>query len=112
MQLQINYLLQALTIKGISIPLVSTQDIKKLLGSLKLHKARDIFGITAEHVRLTSPVLLDVLIHLANGVIAKGVRPDCLNIENVCPVLKKLEDCKEPRQLSQDNHDCHSGQKC
>ena len=63
---------------------------------MKLNKVPDIFGITAEHMRLASPVLLDILLHIANDTIAKGVLPDSFKIRSVCSVLKKLKPAKNP----------------
>ena len=47
-------------------------------------------------MRLTSPALIDILLHIANTTIVMGILPDSFKIRSVCPVLKKLKPAKNP----------------
>ena len=58
--LQINYLLQSL-ISGGDLPPVGSATIGKLINILKSQKAPDIFGVAAEHNKLVSPAITDIL---------------------------------------------------
>ena len=45
---------------------------------------------------MASPVLLDILLHIANDTMIKGVLPDSFKIGSVYLVLKKLKPAKNP----------------
>ena len=89
--LMTNYLLQSLTAGNEPLPPVSEAQIHKIVKSLKMNKAPDIFGVCSEHIRLASPVLLDILTHLTNDALKKGHLPDLYKLGSVCPIPKKTK---------------------
>ena len=94
--LQISYLLQALTAEEHSIEPVSTADIAKHVDSLKKRKAPDIHGVAAEHIKLSSPLIIDILCQLTNAVMASGKLPESFKKGSITPVLKKGKTAKNP----------------
>ena len=94
--LETNYLLQRLTCQGVPMSKVSIQDTQKIVSSLKLKKAPDIFGLSAEHLRLAAPNLMEILQYIINQSIETGKLPDSFKYGRVCPMLKKSKSAKSP----------------
>ena len=94
--LRTNYLLQALTVENNTLPLVSKNQIIKLINSLKSRKAPDIYGISSEHLKNASPIIYDIILHLINSCIKKGIIPDSFKLGSICPVPKKGKSQKLP----------------
>lgn len=70
--------------------------IRKHVSSLKAGKAADIYGITAEHIQLASPCLIDILTHLINTIFQRGQLPPQLKVGLITPVHKKGKCPKNP----------------
>ena len=94
--LQVNYLLQSLTMEKVPLPEVSQSLIHKYVSSLKNQKAPDIYGIASEHLKLASPILINILTHLANNALTTGKLPEAYKVGSVCPVPKKAKSRKLP----------------
>ena len=58
---QVAHLLQALTTADSKPGPVSQADVKSFVNSLKNNKAADVYGVCAEHIKLSSPVILDII---------------------------------------------------
>ena len=89
-------MLQSLTTKGNSLPPAKREDIEKHVSSLKNQKAADIHGVAAEHIKLSSPTIIDILLHLTNSILRSGKLPDSFKIGSVSPMLKKSKPAKNP----------------
>jgi retron-type reverse transcriptase len=74
----------------------NVMDIAAHVTSLKNGKAADIFGITSEHIKYASPVLLSVLTTLADRMFTSGKVPDDMRIGLVTPVPKKGKPLRLP----------------
>ena len=64
--------------------------------SLKNNKAADLYGITAEHLKLASPLISTVLSSLVNSIITSQKLPHQFKIGQVTPVLKKGKPAADP----------------
>jgi hypothetical protein len=94
--LQFTHLLQVLTVNGITIAPVTPDAVTKYIGMLKNGKACDIHGIAAEHIKLASPIITDILCHLVNLAVSQGKLPSNYKIGCVTPVHKKAKPAKLP----------------
>ena len=94
--LQINYLLQSLTASQEPLEPVSKDTVHKHIQHLKNNKAPDVFGISSEHIKLASPIILDIITELTNGILACGRLPDSFKIGIVNPVPKPKKPPKAP----------------
>ena len=68
---------------------VSEEQVDNLVSSLKNNKALDIFGITAEHLKLASAKVRLVLTELLNRIYLNGSVPDDLKTGLSIPIPKK-----------------------
>ena len=91
--LRTNYLLQVLTAENNTLPLVTKNQIIKLINSLKSRKAPDIYGISSEHLKNASPIIYDILLHLIiflNGTMGKLQKvPTYMHYLTLTPTLPK-----------------------
>ena len=78
--LQFTHLLQTLTSHGVNIEPVTLDDITKHVRALKNGKACDIHGIAAEHIKLSSPIVADILCHLVNMAVLQGKLPSSYKV--------------------------------
>jgi hypothetical protein len=76
--------------------LPNVRDIAAHVKSLKKGKAADIFGITSEHIKYASPLLMSVLTTLAQRIFTSGCIPDDMKVGLVTPVPKKGKPPKMP----------------
>ena len=94
--LKVTYLLQVLTSSGEELKPVTESTIMKHINSMKSGKAADIYGITAEHIKFSSPLIIKVLCHLTNMALATGKLPPTYKLGAVTPVPKKSKPPKQP----------------
>ena len=87
-RLQLMYLLYSTTGISATLPHITKTDLEVYVKSLKTRKSPDIDGVCAEHLIMSSLIILDILCHLVNSVIKSGI--GC-----VTPVLKKGKTPKE-----------------
>ena len=88
-QLQNTYLLQSL-LKSDDICPITPKAMRNYVNSLKNQKAPDINGLSAEHLKLSSPVIIKVLCSLINNILSSG------KFRSVTPILKKNKPAKNP----------------
>jgi hypothetical protein len=77
-------------------PQLNEDEIRKHIASLKNGKAADLFGLTAEHLKLASPSIVPVLQALLNKAFTAQKLPSQFKIGVVTPVLKKGKPAKDP----------------
>ena len=94
--LQITYLLQVLTTRGQPVDPVTPDDIVKHVAKLKNGKACDIYGVAAEHLKLSPPSIINILCHLTNLCLNSGKLPQAFKLGSVTPVHKKAKPYKQP----------------
>jgi hypothetical protein len=94
--LQITHLLQVLTTETTECLPATHEEVAKHIQSLQNGKSMDIFGICAEHIKFSSPVIVDILCHLINEVLKSGKLPDILKVGSITPVPKKSKNPREP----------------
>ena len=75
---------------------VTEEDIQNHLKSLKINKAADVFGMTAEHLKYAAPSLIRILTKITNAVMESGVIPDRFKVGAVAPVHKTGKPLNEP----------------
>ena len=85
-----------MTSQGTPLQEVTDKDIQDIVKTLNNQKSTDIHGISAEHIKLSSPLIFEVLKHLANAVIKSGKMPLSFKIGSIIPVLKKSKTAKNP----------------
>jgi hypothetical protein len=78
------------------LPPVTTKDVSTYVNNLKSGKSPDLFGIAAEHLKMASPILIDILSHICNDAISTGRLPSAFKHGIVSPVLKKGKSHKDP----------------
>ena len=94
--LQTVHLLQALTASTLTLPPVTVEDIAKELNQLKNKKAADNFGIAGEHVKMASPIIVEVLCFMTNQALFTGKLPEAFKLGSITPVIKKNKPAKDP----------------
>lgn len=94
--LEIMHTLYLLNTSNKQLPVVTPDDISTIVGNLKSGKAADIFGVTAEHLKMASSNLLELLSHLCNSTIKTGRLPMSCKIGILSPILKKGKSYKDP----------------
>ena len=75
---------------------VSRKNVKDYVDRLKSGKSPDLYGVAAEHLKLASPTILDVLCHICNSCIENGKIPSTFKLGILSPVLKKGKSHKDP----------------
>jgi hypothetical protein len=66
------------------------------ISSLKSNKAADLYGITAEHLKLASNKIVTVITAITNKVLEKQTLPSQFRVGKVVPVLKKNKPATDP----------------
>ena len=56
-----------------------------------LLKALDMFGVAAEHLKLASLLILNIVHYITNKRISEGKFPDIFKIRSICPMQKKTK---------------------
>ena len=78
------------------VVMAESYDIQKHIDHLKNQKASDACGIAAEHVKLASPVVTDIVTLLVNRILNDGKLPDSFKHGLVTPVHKKEKPVSSP----------------
>ena len=66
------------------------------ISKLKLGKAADVYGVTAEHIKYAGPSLLQIVTFLTNKVYSTGILPQAFKTGALVPSLKKKKPAKLP----------------
>ena len=74
---------------SIELTEVTSEEILKILNSLKTNKAAGDDGIRPGMLKKCATTLMDPLTHIMNLSFKKGIVPDCLKLAKVMPVYKK-----------------------
>ena len=98
--LEITYLLQSLNNNRQPLPPVGTEDVKRIVKKLKMGKAKDVFGISSEHICFAAEPIFTVLTYLLNEVLRTGKLPDEYKLGTICPVPKKSKSARLPTNYS------------
>lgn len=77
-------------------PDITKDMIEKHIRTLKTGKAADVFGLTAEHIKYASPLIVTILTTIANSVLREGKLPAQFKIGAIAPTLKKSKPEKNP----------------
>jgi hypothetical protein len=72
------------------------KDVAKHIRTLKLGKAADVFGLTAEHIKYATPDLVKVLTALSNNILEKRTLPSQFKIGAIVPTHKKKKPIHNP----------------
>ena len=75
---------------------VTLKKVNTIVKSFKSNKAKDPFGISAEHLKHAPRILLRVLTALMNRILHSGYIPSLLKQGILAPVLKKKKDATLP----------------
>ena len=94
--LETAYLLQSLNNNRQPLPPVGTEDVMQIVKKLKMGKAKDVFGISSEHIRFAAEPIFTVLTYLLNEVLRTGKLPDEYKLGTICPVPKKSKSARLP----------------
>ena len=95
--LQTTYLLQSITNRNEAVGItVSDKDIREHIANLKNGKASDIHGISSEHLKLASPIIVPILTQLVNQILQCGKLPPTYKEGIITPVLKTGKPAKQP----------------
>ena len=94
--LRVQYLFSCLAQEDKPLPTVKAPEIAKIVASLKNNKAPDIFGISAEHLKLASHKLIAILTTLTNKIFKVGILPECFKLGCIAPVGKKKKSDRCP----------------
>ena len=78
---------------------VMEKDIKKHITSLKNGKAPDIYGVSAEHLKFSSPVVNEALQHITNNTLSTGRIVPQFKLGVLTPIPKPGKQATNP-----DNH--------
>ena len=68
---------------------MTEEEIRKRVKSLKLNKAADVYGVTAEHIKYADPLIIKILTYIANKAFSSGKQPRQFKIGAIVPTLKK-----------------------
>ena len=96
--LKINYLLQSLVASNKTLPAVSLQTVAKYVSQFKQNKAPKVFGIAAEHIKLASSTIIDILTKPTNSILTTGKFPGEIKLGVVNPVPKPKKVKQRTRQ--------------
>jgi hypothetical protein len=75
---------------------VHEEQVRKHICALKLGKAADVFGLTAEHIKYASPHLQTIITSLLNKILKQEFLPDQFKVGVIAPVHKKGKPVKSP----------------
>ena len=70
-------------------PEITELETRKCISSLNNNKAPDIYGITSEHLKRASPLIIPMLTELSNRIMAEKVMPTDLKLGLATPIPKK-----------------------
>lgn len=76
----------------ICFSLMTSQELARIIRSLKNKKSRDYYDMDVESIKkliLQNDLLFDLLLNILNCCISQGIFPDSLKIGKVVPVFKK-----------------------
>ena len=82
-------LIEDMALNGEPLPLVDENTIKKFIDSLKNNKAPDVYGITSEHLKYSSNLIVPLMTKIANEVSRKAAIPKIHKLGALTPVPKK-----------------------
>ena len=71
------------------LPPVSSAQVTKLINMRKNNKAADCFGVTGEHLKLASPIIVPLITDIVNRVMCNGKFPDDTKVGLSTPVPQK-----------------------
>ena len=71
---------------------VTPKEVLSIVRSFKLHKAQDVFGLSAEHPKHVPYILFHITANLMNSFLQTGHVPSQLKQGILTPVLKKKKD--------------------
>ena len=71
---------------------ISTKEVRKAINSLNNKKAADEFGLSAEHLKYSGPVLVEEITNIFNQILKSKTVPDAFKCGILTPVLKKSKD--------------------
>ena len=94
--LETAYLLQSLNNNRQPLPPVGIEDVMQIVKKLKMGKAKDVFRISSEHIRIVAEPIFTVLTYLLNEVLRPGKLPDEYKLGTICPVPKKSKSARLP----------------
>ena len=75
---------------------VDVKTVNKYIHSLKNNKAPDAYGISAEHLKLSSSRTVEIMTSVLNTVISTKAIPSCHKLGIVTPVHKKGKPANKP----------------
>jgi hypothetical protein len=75
---------------------VTRSEVSQYIAKMKSGKAPDVYGVSAEHLKLASCKIVDILCHICNVSISTGKLPSTFKLGVLSPVLKKNKSHKEP----------------
>jgi hypothetical protein len=78
-----------------TIPITETE-VMKYITTLKSNKAADAYGITSEHLKHASPLIVTAITALLKSIFEKRCIPDTLKLGILTPVAKKGKDATCP----------------
>ena len=81
---------------------ISTQDVSKIIDSLKNKNTKDIYGISPKLLKEVAPIISQHLQLVLNKCLIEGFFPCELKIAKVTPIHKKgsMDDCSNYRPIS------------
>ena len=88
--------LETVTKEDLAPPLASHEEIRKYIRTLKNDKAADVYGLTAEHIKLASSEIITVLQRLTNKIIEERKMPEKFKVGALVPAHKKQKPIKNP----------------
>ena len=74
---------------------ITPDQVVKHMKSLKNNKAADIFGVTAQHMKLASEEIVPNLTKISNATLQEQKHPSIFKVGKITPVLKKGKLAKE-----------------
>ena len=75
---------------------ITESQVKKHASKLKNNKAADLYGITAEHIKLASNNVMTAITTITNNALTSKSLPDQFRVGKVVPVLKKNKPATDP----------------
>jgi hypothetical protein len=76
--------------------MVNETQVKKHVKALKLGKAADVYGLTAEHIKHAPLQLISIITRLINTILCNQALPDQFKIGAIAPTHKKGKPIKNP----------------
>ena len=75
---------------------VSEYTVRKHIANLENNKAADPYGVTAEHLKLASPIIAILLTQLINTIFSRADIPEEMKLGVITPLPQKTKCRKIP----------------